>query len=92
MYVCCSDFYFSVLKRHLRCSGSSDWPSPAEMVALGTRVIIAGSEPSTLIFSTDTDAIEVCECECGRLERARAQTFVLFTTVCACTLLFLSGI
>ncbi|CBJ26170.1 conserved unknown protein [Ectocarpus siliculosus] len=40
-------------------SGSDDWPSPAELVAMGTRVIIAGSESSTLVFSTDSDAVEV---------------------------------
>lgn len=40
-------------------SGSDDWPSPAELVAMGTRVVIASSEPSTLVFSTDSDAVEV---------------------------------
>ena len=47
-----------------RCSGSSTWPSPAELVALGTRAVIVGSEPSSLVFSIDTEAIEVCVCVC----------------------------
>lgn len=49
------------MKRH-RCSGRTDWPTPAELVAAGTRVVIAGNEPSRLVFSTDSEAIEVCMC------------------------------
>eukprot|EP00752_Nemacystus_decipiens_P007961 g7114.t1 len=40
-------------------SGNSTWPSPAEMVALGTRVVIAGPEPSSLVFNDETQAVEV---------------------------------
>eukprot|EP00752_Nemacystus_decipiens_P007960 g7113.t1 len=40
-------------------SGNSTWPSPAELVALGTRVVIVGPEPSSLVFSDETQAVEV---------------------------------
>lgn len=61
------------------CSGSEGWPSPQEMVDLGTRVMIAGSEPSTLVFSTDEDAVEVSACGAltvgwaGRFDRVSAR-------------------
>lgn len=43
------------------CSESEDWPSPRDLVDNGTRVVLAGLEPSRLVFSTVTDAPEVSE-------------------------------
>lgn len=67
------------VERHRR-SGRSEWPSPAELVELGTRVVIASSEVSSLVFSTDTEAVEVCACVRAccvcRRERERARECV----------------
>ncbi|CAN0349982.1 unnamed protein product [Laminaria digitata] len=39
-------------------TSEDDWPSPAELARAGTRVVLAGLEPSTLVFSTTDDLDE----------------------------------
>lgn len=42
-------------------AGSDDesWPSSQELVELGTRVVLAGLEPSELVFSLESEVTEV---------------------------------
>lgn len=53
-------------------SESESWPSSQELVELGTRVVLAGLEPSELVFSIESQVTEV--------SRERPQCIVMSAT------------